>query len=80
MVQTEATAVGALLVLLCVVVCSKKRSLSPYDASDSRQSDTMAVEIDQVSVAFLEPLKTVHETRSEEIFSTNSSNHHVLLR
>jgi hypothetical protein len=29
----------------------------------------MAAEIEQVSVSFLEPLKTVHETRSEEVFS-----------
>ncbi len=28
----------------------------------------MAAEVEQVSVTFLEPLKTVHETRSEEIF------------
>jgi hypothetical protein len=48
---------------------SRRRLLEFYDALDSHSPETMA-EIDKVSGFILEPLKTVHETRPEEVFGT----------
>jgi hypothetical protein len=37
----------------------------------------MAAETEQSALSFLEPLKTVHETRSEEVFGTAYSQAHI---
>ena len=65
--ESEATAFN-LPTYSVFLVSLGERLLLHYDAFDAHQPEAMAEPV-QAIVSFLEPLRTVHETRSEEVFS-----------